>query len=84
VLRAPQPCQEIPVEQMSGRALARMRPDLSIGATLPPPGGNVGVRRVRAQRQARSHSVFSAAKDASSAEPLWMDGEIIPDPDQRG
>ena len=33
--RAPQPCQEIPVEQMSGGALARMRPDLSIGALFP-------------------------------------------------
>ena len=31
VTQAPQPCQEIPVEQMSGRVLARMRPDLSIG-----------------------------------------------------
>jgi hypothetical protein len=35
VTRAPQPCQEIPVEQMSGGVLARMRPDLSIGAALP-------------------------------------------------
>jgi hypothetical protein len=44
VTRAPQPCQEIPVELMSGGVLARMRPDLSIGAALPPPpGGNVGV-----------------------------------------
>jgi hypothetical protein len=32
VTRAPQSCQEIPVEQMSGGALARMRPDLGIGA----------------------------------------------------
>jgi hypothetical protein len=43
VTRAPQPCQEIPLEQMSDGALARMRPDLSVGAALPPPGGNVGV-----------------------------------------
>jgi len=35
-------CQEIPVEQMSGGLLARMRPDLDIGAALGPPGGNVG------------------------------------------
>jgi hypothetical protein len=42
VPRAPQRCQEIPVEQMSGGALARMRPDLGVGAALPPPGGNVG------------------------------------------
>ena len=38
VTRAPQPCQEIPVEQMNGGVLARMRPDLSIGAALPPAG----------------------------------------------
>ncbi len=38
VTRAPQPCQEIPVGQMSGGVLARMRPDLSIGAALPPAG----------------------------------------------
>jgi hypothetical protein len=35
VTRAPQPCQEIPLEQVSGGALARMRPDLSIGALAP-------------------------------------------------
>ena len=45
--RAPQPCQEIPVEQMSGGVLARMRPDLSVGAALPPPGGNAGVAAAR-------------------------------------
>jgi hypothetical protein len=45
VTRAPQPCQEIPVEQMSGGVLARMRPDLSIGAG--PPGGNAGVAAAR-------------------------------------
>jgi hypothetical protein len=38
VIRAPQPCQEIPVEQLSGGVLARMRPDLSIGAALPAAG----------------------------------------------
>ena len=38
VTQAPQPCQEIPVEQMSDGVLARMRPDLSIGAALPPAG----------------------------------------------
>jgi hypothetical protein len=38
VIRAPQPCQEILLEQMSDGALARMRPDLSIGAALPPAG----------------------------------------------
>ena len=38
VTRAPQPGQEIPVEQISGGALARMRPDLSVGAALPPAG----------------------------------------------
>jgi hypothetical protein len=42
VTRAPQSGQEIPVEQVNGGLLARMRPDLSIGAALPPPGGNVG------------------------------------------
>ena len=41
--RAPQPCREIPVEQVSGGVRARMRPDLSFGAALPPLGGNVGV-----------------------------------------
>ena len=46
--RAPQSGQEIPVEQVSGGVLARMRPDLSVGAALPPPGGNVGVAAARA------------------------------------
>jgi hypothetical protein len=49
----PQPCQEIPVEQMSGGELARMRPDLSIGAALGPPGGNV---RVAAAREPGMHA----------------------------
>jgi len=53
VTRAPQPCQEIPVELMSGGVLARMRPDLSIGAALPPPGGNV---RVAAARELGAHA----------------------------
>ena len=54
--RAPQPCQEIPVEQMSTGALARMRPDLGVGAALPPagrqrrgwrrPGSLAGTRRL--------------------------------------
>jgi len=35
VIRAPQSCQEILLEQMSGGALARMRPDLGIGALAP-------------------------------------------------
>jgi hypothetical protein len=47
VTRAPQPGQEIPVEQMSGGALARMRPDLGVGAALPPPGGDAGVAAAR-------------------------------------
>jgi hypothetical protein len=34
VTQAPQPCEEISLEQMSGGALARMRPDLGIGAAL--------------------------------------------------
>jgi len=38
VTRALRPCKEIPVEQMSGGVLARMRPDLGIGAALPPAG----------------------------------------------
>jgi len=38
VTQAPQPGQEISLEQMSGGALARMRPDLRIGAALPPAG----------------------------------------------
>jgi hypothetical protein len=38
VTRAPQPGQEIPVEQVSGGVLARMRPELSVGAALPPAG----------------------------------------------
>ena len=46
--RAPQSGQEIPVEQVSGGVLARMRPDLSIGAALGPPGGNVRVAAARA------------------------------------
>jgi hypothetical protein len=45
VTRARQPWQEIPVEQMSGGVLARMRPDLGIGAG--PPGGNAGVAAAR-------------------------------------
>ena len=36
--RAPQPGQEILLEQMSDGALARMRPELSVGAALPPAG----------------------------------------------
>ena len=36
--RAPQSGQEIPVEQVSGGVLARMRPELSVGAALPPAG----------------------------------------------
>ena len=47
VTRAPQPGQEIPVEQMSDGVLARMRPELSVGAALPPPGGNLGVAAAR-------------------------------------
>ena len=47
VTRAPQSGQEIPVEQVSGGALARMRPELSVGAALPPPGGNLGVAAAR-------------------------------------
>jgi hypothetical protein len=43
VTRAPQPGREIPVEQVSGGVRARMRPDLSFAAALPPLGGNVGV-----------------------------------------
>jgi len=38
---------------MSGGVLARMRPDLSIGAALPPPGGNV---RVAAARELGAHA----------------------------
>ena len=47
VTRAPQPGRGIPVEQVSGGVLARMRPELSAGAALPPPGGNVGVAAAR-------------------------------------
>ena len=47
VTRAPRPGQEIPVEQMGGGVLARMRPELSVGAALPPPGGNVEVAAAR-------------------------------------
>jgi hypothetical protein len=47
VRRAPQSGQEIPVEQVSGGVLARMRPELSAGAALPPPGGNPGVAAAR-------------------------------------
>ena len=46
--RAPQSGQEIPVEQVSGGVHARMRPDLSIGVALGPPGGNLGVAAARA------------------------------------
>jgi hypothetical protein len=45
--RAPQSGQEIPVEQMGGGVLARLRPELSVGAALPPPGGNLGVAAAR-------------------------------------
>ena len=45
--RAPQPGQEIPVEQVSGGVLARMRPELSVGAAVGPPGGNLGVAAAR-------------------------------------
>ena len=51
--RAPQSGQEIPVEQVSGGVLARMRPEprmrpeLSVGAALPPPGGTLGVAAAR-------------------------------------
>jgi hypothetical protein len=38
VTRAPQPGQEIPVEQVSGGVLARMRPERSVAAALPPAG----------------------------------------------
>ena len=53
VTRAPQPCQEIPVEQTSAGALAEMRPDLSIGAALPagrqrPGSGSPAACRTRA------------------------------------
>ena len=51
--RTPQPCQDIPVEQMSGGVLARMRPDLSVGAALPPPGGNL---KVAAARELGTHT----------------------------
>jgi len=53
VTRTPQPCQDIPVEQMSGGVLARMRPDLSVGAALPPPGGNL---KVAAARELGTHA----------------------------
>jgi hypothetical protein len=53
-IRAPQPCQEIPLEQMSDGALARMRPDLSIGAALALRGGNV---RVAAARELGTHAL---------------------------
>ena len=53
VPRAPQPGQEIPVEQVSGGVLAGMRPDLSTGAALAAPGGNV---RVAAAREVGTHA----------------------------
>jgi hypothetical protein len=63
VPRAPWRGQEIPVKQMSGGALARMRPDLSVGAAVGPPGGNAGVaaarelgRHVPPERQCRDGS----------------------------
>jgi len=46
VTQAPQPCQEISLEQTSDGALARMRPDLGIGA-LAAPGGNVRAAAAR-------------------------------------
>ena len=45
--------QEIPVEQVSGGVLARMRPELSVGAACPPPGGNA---RVAAARELGTHA----------------------------
>ena len=47
VTRAPQSGQEIPVEQVSGGVLARMRPGRSVGAALPPIGGSLGVAAAR-------------------------------------
>ncbi len=47
VTRVPRPCQEIPVEQMSGGVPAWMRLDLGIGAAVGPPGGNVRVAAAR-------------------------------------
>jgi hypothetical protein len=47
VTRAPQPCREIPVEQVNGGVLARIRPDLSGAPPCPPPGGNAGVAAAR-------------------------------------
>ena len=44
---ASQPCQKIPLEQMSDGAVARMWSDLGIGAALGPPGGNVRVAAAR-------------------------------------
>ena len=35
------------MEQINGGVLARMRPDLGIGAALGPPGGNAGVAAAR-------------------------------------
>ena len=44
----PQSGQEIPVGQVSGGVLARMRPELSVGAPpCPLPGGNLGVAAAR-------------------------------------
>jgi len=54
VTRAPQPCQETPVEQMSGGVLARMRPDLSISAALVSPGGSVRVAAAQGAWHARA------------------------------
>jgi hypothetical protein len=48
VTRDPQSGREIPAVQVSGGVLARMRPELSAGAALPPPGGNPGVAAARA------------------------------------
>jgi hypothetical protein len=46
-MRPPQSCQEILVEQVSGGALARMRPGLGIGVLAPRRGGSVGVAAAR-------------------------------------
>jgi hypothetical protein len=53
VTRAPQRCREISFEQMSDGVLARLRPDLSVGAALAAPGGKV---RVAAAREVGAHA----------------------------
>jgi hypothetical protein len=71
VTRAPQSGQEIPVEQVSGGVLARMRPELSVGAALPRRAATSGWRQPgRLARTRRLGDNAGMARDDSWAQVL--------------